>query len=90
MWFAQAFWAQSIAFKLQCGWQVPGASDFPDRVYDALSQALGRSADDLRDQMNVLIAEWKRQAGQVMYKYGYEVPEDWGLLECSAIVSGVS
>lgn len=77
MWFAQAFWAQSIALKLQCGWQPPGASDFPNRVYDALAQALGRSADDLRDQMNLLIAEWKHQAGQVMDKYGHEVPEDW-------------
>jgi hypothetical protein len=27
--------------------------------------------------MDQLIAEWKRQAGEMLYKHGYEVPKDW-------------
>ncbi|HSR30124.1 MAG TPA: aldehyde ferredoxin oxidoreductase C-terminal domain-containing protein [Anaerolineae bacterium] len=71
-WFAEAFWAQSIAFKLACGWQPPGAGDYPVRVFEALAQALDRPMDELRDLMDQLIAEWKRQAGEVLCKYGYE------------------
>ncbi len=71
LWFAEAFWAQSIALKLAHGWRPPRAEDFPARVFEALSQTLGRSVDDLRALMNRLIAEWKRQAGALLAKYGY-------------------
>ena len=71
LWFAEAFWAQSIAFKVAHGWQPPRASDFPARVFEALAQTLSRSVDDLRDLMNRLIAEWERQAGALLAKYGY-------------------
>ena len=27
--------------------------------------------------MDLLIAEWKRQAADVMHKYGYDVAPDW-------------
>jgi len=73
-WFAEAFWAQSVAFKLECGWRPPAAADFPDRVFEALSLALDRPAAELRALMDGLIAEWKRQAGEVLNKYGYESP----------------
>jgi aldehyde:ferredoxin oxidoreductase len=76
-WFAEAFWAQSIAFRLEMGWQPPEAADFPGRVYEALSEALGRPAAELRALMDQLIAEWKRQAGGVLFKYGYEQPASW-------------
>jgi aldehyde:ferredoxin oxidoreductase len=76
-WFAEAFWSQSMAFKLECGWRPPTASNYPDRVYEALVQALHRPADELRVLMELLIAEWKRQATEVMHKYGYEVPPSW-------------
>jgi aldehyde:ferredoxin oxidoreductase len=76
-WFAQAFWAQSVAFKLECGWQPPAAADYPERVYELLVQALDRQSDELRVLMDLLIAEWKRQAAEVMYKYGYEAPPGW-------------
>jgi aldehyde:ferredoxin oxidoreductase len=76
-WFAEAFWAQSIAFKLECGWRPPTAADLPARVFEALSLALDRPADELRMLMGQLIGEWKRQAGEVMYKYGYDIPEGW-------------
>jgi hypothetical protein len=71
-WFAEAFWAQSIAFKLELGWRPPASADFPHRVFEALSLALDRPAADLRALMDQLIAEWKRQAREVLYKYGYE------------------
>jgi len=74
-WFAQAFWAQSIALKLAHGWQAPCAADFPDRVFEALSTALGHPIETLRALMDQLIAEWQRQAGEMLYKYGYGVPE---------------
>jgi aldehyde:ferredoxin oxidoreductase len=71
-WFAEAFWAQSVAFKLECGWRPPAAADFPDRVFEALSLALDRPVTELRALMDGLITEWKRQAGEIMYKYGHE------------------
>ena len=74
-WFAEAFWAQSIVFKLKHGWHSPVAADFPGRVFEALSTVMHRPAEELRALMDKLIAEWQRQAGEVMYKYGYEIPE---------------
>jgi hypothetical protein len=71
-WFSQAFWAQSMDFKRQLGWHPPSASDFPRRVYEALSLALGRSPDELQSLMELLIGEWKRQAGVVLARFGYE------------------
>ena len=76
-WFAEAFWAQSIAFRLELGWRPPRAGDLPQRVYEALSLALERPPGELRALYAELIAEWKRQAKDVMFKYGYEDPDDW-------------
>jgi aldehyde:ferredoxin oxidoreductase len=76
-WFAEAFWAQSIALKLEMGWQPPTAADLPARVFEVLSHSLGRPAAELRTLMDLLIVEWKRQAEDVMYKYGYENPAGW-------------
>ena len=71
-WFAEAFWAQSIAMKLEHGWRPPTAADLPDRVFEVLSLALHQSVPALRALMDQLIAEWKRQAGEILYKYGYD------------------
>jgi aldehyde:ferredoxin oxidoreductase len=71
-WFAESFWARSMAFKIECGWQPPEARDFPERVFELLSQALDRPVRDLMDLMDLMIAEWKHQAGAIMAKYGYE------------------
>lgn len=76
-WLAEAFWAESIAFKLERGWRPPTAADFPARVFEALSPTLDRPVAELRTLMDDLIAEWKRQAGEVICKYGYEVAEGW-------------
>jgi aldehyde:ferredoxin oxidoreductase len=73
-WFSQAFWAQSIDLKCRFGWRPPSATDFPHRVYRALSLALDRSPDELRSLMAMLIDEWKRQASKVMRQFGYEAP----------------
>jgi hypothetical protein len=70
-WFAQAFWAQSMHLKSRSGWQPPSAADFPRRVYEALSLALGRPAEELQSLMEMLIEEWKQQAGEVMERFGY-------------------
>jgi hypothetical protein len=71
-WFAQAFWAQSIDLKCQFGWRPPAAADFPRRVYEVLSLALDRPAEELRSLMTMLIDEWGRQAGEMMTRFGYE------------------
>ena len=76
-WFAEAFWAQSITMRLELGWHPPTAADLPARVYEALSLALERSPRELRELYAQLIAEWKRQAGEVMQKYGYGDPAGW-------------
>jgi aldehyde:ferredoxin oxidoreductase len=73
-WFGQAFWAQSIDLKHRFGWRPPSATDFPRRVYEALSLALNRPPDELQTLMDLLIGEWKRQAGEVLTRFGYEVP----------------
>jgi aldehyde:ferredoxin oxidoreductase len=73
-WFGQAFWAQSIALKCEFGWRPPAAADFPLRVYEALSLALGRSPEELRSLMEMLISEWRRQAGEVLKRFGYDTP----------------
>ncbi len=70
-WFGQAFWAQSIDYKCRLGWKPPTAADLPRRVYEALSQALDRPPEELRTLMDWLIAEWKRQAGEVLVHLGY-------------------
>jgi len=72
-WFAQVFWAQSVGLKWKFGWRPPSAADFPRRVYEALSLALDRPPDELQALMDLLIGEWKRQAGEVLARFGYEV-----------------
>jgi len=72
-WFSQAFWAQSIDLKRRLGWRPPSAADFPRRIYEALSSALARPPDELRALMELLIGEWKRQAGEVLARFGYDV-----------------
>ena len=59
--------------KNRFGWRPPAAADFPRRVYEALSLALGRPVEELQLLMETLIEEWKRQAGEVMHRFGYEV-----------------
>jgi aldehyde:ferredoxin oxidoreductase len=76
-WSAEAFWAHSVAFKLELGWQPPAAADLPARVFEALSLALERPVDELRILMEQLIATWKRQAGEMLYKYGHQPGENW-------------
>jgi hypothetical protein len=73
-WFSQAFWAQSMDLKCQFGWRPPSAADFPQRVYEALSLALDHPPEGLQSLMEMLIGEWKHQAGGVMARFGYEVP----------------
>jgi hypothetical protein len=73
-WFAQAFWAQSIDLKCQFGWRPPAATDFPRRVYEALSLALGHAPEEMQSLMEMLIDKWKHQARGVMARFGYEVP----------------
>jgi hypothetical protein len=73
--FSQAFWAQSIDLKCQHGWQPQSASDFPRRIYEALSATLDRPPDELETWMGQLIAEWKQQAGEVLTRFGYAA--DW-------------
>ena len=76
-WLAEAFWVQSIAFKLEHGWRPPSADDYPERVFEALSPAVGRPESQLRALMAQLIGEWQRQAGDLLYKYDHPVPGDW-------------
>jgi aldehyde:ferredoxin oxidoreductase len=76
-WFAEAFWSQSIALKLERGWKPPTAWDLPARVFEAISQVLDRPASDLGRLMELLIDEWKHQAGEMLYKHGLEAPADW-------------
>lgn len=71
-WFAQNYWAQSIDLKRRFGWCPPGADDFPHRVYEALSLALERPVGELQWLMGLLIEEWKRQAGDILARFGYE------------------
>ncbi len=71
-WFAQAFWAQSIDLKCRFGWRPPTAADFPRRVYEALSLALNRPVEELQTLMGMLIEEWKRQAAEILARFGYQ------------------
>jgi len=73
-WFGGAFWAQSIDLKGQFGWRPPSAADFPSRIYEGLSLTLNRPPEELRDLMDLLILEWKRQAGDVLSRFGYDTP----------------
>jgi aldehyde:ferredoxin oxidoreductase len=72
MWFAQAFWAQSIDLKAQHGWRPPSASDLAQRVYEGLALVLAQPEEELVRWMDVLIGEWKTMARQVLDKFGYE------------------
>ncbi|MBN1920794.1 MAG: hypothetical protein JW892_06080 [Anaerolineae bacterium] len=70
-WFAQAFWAQSLALKAAHGWRPPSAADFPARVFEVLAPVLKRPPAEVSALMDRLIAEWRRQAGALMAKFGY-------------------
>ena len=72
--FAQNFWAQSMDLKIKHGWKPPGADEFPYRVFEAVSQAISHPPEQCKEMMDVLIQEWKRQAKQIMNRYGYEAP----------------
>ena len=72
--FAENFWAQSIDLKIKHGWEPPRADQFPYRVFEAISQAISHPPERCKEMMDLLIDEWKRQAKQIMSKYGYEVP----------------
>jgi len=72
LWFAQAFWAQSMDLKAQYGWRPPRADDLPRRVYESLSLALDQEPDELARWMDMLIDEWKAQAEQMLVKFGYD------------------
>ena len=73
-WFSQAFWAQSIDVKCQFGWRPPAAADLPWRVYQGLSLALDRPVEELPNLMDLLITEWKQQAGELLFRFGYVAP----------------
>ena len=73
MWFARAFWAQSMALKAEYGWTPTGPEDLPRRVYEGLALALERPVEELQSLMGMLISEWKRQTREVMARFGYEV-----------------
>ena len=72
LWFAQAFWAQSMDLKARYGWRPPRASGLPRRVFEGLSLVLEQPPDELQRWMDMLIAEWKRQAEQMLLKFGYD------------------
>lgn len=72
VWFGQAFWAQSILFKLECGWEIPTADDFPDRIYESLAIKLKHSPEELKKLMGILIDEWRTQATDILYHMGYD------------------
>ncbi|MGC9357650.1 MAG: aldehyde ferredoxin oxidoreductase N-terminal domain-containing protein, partial [Anaerolineae bacterium] len=57
-WFAQAFWAQSVDLKCRFGWHPSSAGDLPRRVYEALSQTLDFSEEELQVLMDRLIEVW--------------------------------
>lgn len=76
-WLAEVFWVRSIAFRLEQGWRSPSAADYPVRVFESLSQALGRPVGELQRLMDLLIREWKRQTSEMLYKHGYHAPAEW-------------
>jgi aldehyde:ferredoxin oxidoreductase len=73
IWFAQAFWAQSLDLKAQYGWRPPRASDLPGRVYEALSLVLRQPPEVLQRWMALLIDEWKSQGRARLARFGYAV-----------------
>jgi len=70
--FSQSFWAQSIDLKCQYGWRPQTAAEFPRRIYEALSNTLDRPPEELQMWMGHLIDEWKRQAEEVLTRFGYK------------------
>ena len=58
---------------MECGWQPPDAASFPLRVFEILSQVLDCPVEEVRVLMDMLIEEWKRQAGEVLAKFGYDL-----------------
>ena len=72
LWFAQSFWAQSIDLKVRHGWRPPAASDLPRRIYESLALVLEQPPAELVRWMDALIDEWKRQAQEMLHKFGYD------------------
>jgi hypothetical protein len=72
-WFSRAYWAQSIDLKCSMGFHPPKAGQFPHRIFEALSIALGRPVDELVRLMDLLIDIWKEHAEAVLTSFGYRV-----------------
>jgi hypothetical protein len=72
IWFAQAFWAQSIDLKAQHGWRPPSAADLPHRVYEGLALVLEQPVAELMRWMDMLIAVWVDHARALLRKFGYD------------------
>jgi aldehyde:ferredoxin oxidoreductase len=72
IWFAQAFWAQSIDLKAQHGWRPPSAADLPQRVYEGLALVLEQPVAELIRWMDMLIAVWVDHARALLRKFGYD------------------
>jgi aldehyde:ferredoxin oxidoreductase len=72
LWFAQAFWAQSIDLKAQHGWRPPSAADLPRRVYEGLALVLERPVAELMHWMDMLIEVWMDHARERLQKFGYD------------------
>ena len=67
--WASQRWQKDL--KCQQSWRPQSARDIPKRIYEAFSATLDRPPDELVTLMGHLIAEWKRQAGEVLARFGY-------------------
>lgn len=74
---AEAFLAESIRFRLDCGWQPPGVREYPARVLETVSHVIGTSPERCRELFALLIDEWKRGAGTLLKRHGIPVRWRW-------------
>lgn len=69
---AMAFIAQSMQFRQETGWSPPLVADYPNRIFEGVSQVTGDSPERCRELFELLVDEWRNSMRALMAENGYE------------------
>jgi len=62
---AETLLEQSVQLRQEMGWQPPAPSDYPRRVFEALSKVMGQPVERCAELFGLLIDEWKKARGVI-------------------------
>lgn len=69
---AETFLAQSIRLRQEMHWRPPTPSDYPRRVFEALSKVMDQPVERCAELFGLLIDEWKQATSDLLKAHGHE------------------